>query len=603
MIATVKALERLQAATSRRELAQLLKIKISDLTYLLYVKKEAQKYKTFEIPKKNGGHRVINAPTQELKSLQRRLAQHLQQCLADIQQDTKDFNDACHGFSIGKSILTNASFHRNKRYVFNIDLKDFFPSINGARVRGLLIKDRNFKISPIVATTIAHIACREGVLPQGSPCSPVLSNLVAGILDIHLSRLAKQCGCRYTRYADDITFSTNKREFPQAIARQSANDANKWEVAPALFRLIEKSGFSINEAKTRMQYWSSRQEVTGLVVNKKINVPAEYRRMVRAYVFSLITHGKYEIRTSRKDKDGNMIEEAVEGTTAQLHGMLGFVHSVDNVLRADQRKHPYNYPGVPLETKKATGNLAIYRRFLLYTRFYANDQPLVICEGKTDNVYIGNAAHQLKQLFPELIKSDPKNGKDVLSFRFLKYARQHRKKHYVYLPNFSAVSILGGGSGGGANLAGLIRSYHNNIGKFKAPRGSHPVIFVVDNDSGGNAVFKTIKDVLKIDVDKENSFTRIFANVYIVPISLPGKKEATIEDLFDNADISQGLNGKPFDFSKDADFTTTFGKDAFAYQFVAKRASSLNWSGFHRLLRSICDAIADYKLVIIDDKI
>ena len=383
-------------AKTRAELADLLQIKHKVLTYLLYVKKDEEKYFSFNIPKKNGGVREIFAPITELKSLQRRLANDLQVCLQELEGVSRYHNNASHGFVRNKSILTNAKAHKNKRFVFNIDLRDFFPAISGQRIRGFLINDERFKFSEQVATTIAHIACREGVLPQGSPCSPVISNLIAGILDVHLARLAKKYGCRYTRYADDITFSTNKKEFPTAIAYKCSSDSHKWLIGVQLEKLISKSGFIINETKTRMQYKDSRQEVTGLVVNKRINVTAEYRHLVRAYVFSLINKGFYEIRSTAKDESGNMTDTVSHGSIAKLHGMLGYIHSVDNVLVADLKKNPNNYSNVLGSTSTGTDTkissmLAMYRRFLFFTRFYNNNHPMVVCEGKTDNVYISSA--------------------------------------------------------------------------------------------------------------------------------------------------------------------------------------------------------------------
>jgi len=589
-------LERFQAATSRAALAKLLDIEHKILTYLLYVKKDANKYSTFSIPKKSGGTREINAPIPQVKSLQRELATKLEQCLVDIQNATGRVNSASHGFRPGKSILTNASVHRNKRYVLNLDLKDFFPTITGERIRGFLIKDKNFHFDKDVATAIAHIACLDGKLPQGSPCSPVISNLIAGILDFHLSRLAKNYGCLYTRYADDITFSTNKKDFPSAIALRDDTDEHRWKLGRQLLGLIKKSGFSVNEEKTRMQYKTSRQQVTGLVVNKKINVASEYRHLVRAYVFSLVNHGKYTIEKAAKGEDGKIKVESQEGTEAQLHGMLGFIHAVDSVFRTHAKENPHNYPGLLLDDKKPTGNLTIYRRFLLYTRFYANSIPLIVCEGKTDGVYLSNAVHQSKTSFPSLIKKDAK-GKEVLSFQLLKYARKHKKKNRVYLPNFSTISILGGSSGGGANLGGLIRAYHTDLKRFKAPIGKSPVIFVVDNDSGGKTVFKAIKDLLKINILGNEPFVHLFANLYVVPMPLGGFAERSVEDLFSKIDIAKGLNGKPFDFSKDNDTSTSVGKAGFAYNFVAKKAHELDWTGFHPLLANICAALDDYHAV------
>lgn len=483
----LSTLTRLRVATSRAHIASILGIKLQDLTFLLYKKAEDKKYISFVISKKSGGKRKISAPINSLKSLQKKTAGILQECISEIEVDTKRINRASHGFRLDKSILTNASAHRNKRYVFNIDLEDFFSSITFPRIRGYLISDKNFGFNPLVATTIAQIACMDSKLPQGSPCSPIISNLIAGILDVHLARLASANGCIYTRYADDITFSTNKIDFPAAVARHSAEQSHDWTVGKQLAGLIKKSGFSINASKTRMQYRTSRQQVTGLVVNKKISAPQEYRHQVRAYVNSLIRRGFYLVENGKKKE---------EGSIQKLHGMLGFIHAVESVYRTDLERHAYNYPGVFIDERKPTGNLAIYRRFLLYTRFYANHQPLLICEGKTDNVYISNAIHQRKTDFPLLIRKS-EDGKDVISFQFFKYARKHRRKSDIYLPNYSTAMILGNGSGGGPNLAGLMSAYRSELKKFVSPGGEFPVIFIVDSDSGGKPVFKAIETITK----------------------------------------------------------------------------------------------------------
>jgi retron-type reverse transcriptase len=157
------------------------------------------KYKTFTVPKKSGGVRTISAPCPELKLLQRRLSDGLQSCWDEINTDKKMTKPISHGFRKGASIFTNASIHRGRRFVFNVDIKDFFDTINFGRVYGFFIKNKDFALTESVAKVLAAIACHDGKLPQGSPCSPVISNLIGQILDIRLAQLAHKYECSYCR--------------------------------------------------------------------------------------------------------------------------------------------------------------------------------------------------------------------------------------------------------------------------------------------------------------------------------------------------------------------------------------------------------------------
>ena len=230
----------LKSAAGLRDVAILLGFKPASLAYILYVKSDSTKYKKFDIPKRSGGVRQICAPIRDLKLLQRRLADLLQDCVEEINnannrgEDDDHPDRIAHGFKRGRSIITNACRHRNRKYVFNVDIQDFFGSINFGRVRGYFIADKNFQLQPKVATVLAQIACFENALRQGSPSSPVISNLIGHIIDIHLAKLAKNAGCTYTQYADDLTFSTNKPTFPHHIATRSAEDKHAWLIGREL---------------------------------------------------------------------------------------------------------------------------------------------------------------------------------------------------------------------------------------------------------------------------------------------------------------------------------------------------------------------------------
>jgi RNA-directed DNA polymerase len=351
----------LKAAASLSDVAKLLGFKPKAVSYILYKQTAATKYKTFQIPKRNGGQRTIKAPIDALKLLQRKLSDLLQDCVDEINAATQRKDRTAHGFRRKRSIITNARQHRHRRWVFNLDLEDFFPSINFGRVRGFLLKNRDFELHEEVATVIAQIACHENSLPQGSPCSPVISNLVAHLLDMRLVKLASEAGCTYSRYADDLTFSTNKREFPTNIAVAAGSEGSTshlWLPGEPLRNVIEHTGFHINAKKTHQMYRTSRQDVTGLVVNKKINVRWEYRHTVRAMVHTLVRTGVFQI-LGVTHRNGQAVLEKRPGSLDELHGMLGFIDSIEFY----NKKHTSDAP-----SKKRSSNENVYREFLMSTR-------------------------------------------------------------------------------------------------------------------------------------------------------------------------------------------------------------------------------------------
>jgi S1-C subfamily serine protease len=166
--------------------------------------------------------------------------------------------------------------------VLNIDLEDFFGSINFGRVRGMLMA-MPYSLNLGIATLIAQICCYQNKLPKGAPTSPVISNMICADLDSKMKSLAKSNGCYYTRYADDITFSTKTAKFPPELATWRISDGKRQAVVGEKLKdLIEAAGFRVNESKTRLLSKSDRQVVTGLVVNRYVNVPRVYIRNIRA---------------------------------------------------------------------------------------------------------------------------------------------------------------------------------------------------------------------------------------------------------------------------------------------------------------------------------
>ncbi|WP_165900272.1 reverse transcriptase domain-containing protein [Marinobacterium mangrovicola] len=232
-------------------------------------------YRTFTIKKKGGGERTISVPKKNLKKIQRMI----------VDKIMKYYNPklSCHGFTESRSIVTNAYRHVGKQFVFNVDLKDFFGTIHFGRVRNLFIS-KPFLYSHSAATVLAQICCKDGVLPQGAPTSPIISNLICWKLDAQLQTLAAKNNCHYTRYADDITFSfsCNKKYIPKSIL--DFDNDGVVVVGSSLERIIKENGFNINYEKVRLKGRSQRQEVTGITVNEFTNVERKFIRKTRSMI-------------------------------------------------------------------------------------------------------------------------------------------------------------------------------------------------------------------------------------------------------------------------------------------------------------------------------
>lgn len=559
-------LTNLKSAKSLHDVAFLLGYKPKSLSYVIY--KMPVKYKTFAVPKKSGGVRNISAPCPELKLLQRRLSDGLQSCWDEINNQKKTTKPISHGFRRDASIVTNASVHRGKRFVFNVDLKDFFDSINFGRVYGFFVKNKDFALTESAAKILAAIACHEGKLPQGSPCSPVLSNLIGQILDVRLAQLARRHGCSYSRYADDLTFSTNERIFPSAIALSNAD--HSWGAGTALSKIIEKSGFQLNPTKTRMQYRNSRQEVTGLVVNRRINTRPEYRRLTRAMTHQLVTNGKFHIAKMMTDALGGLIPTRIDGNINHLQGMFGFIDWIDLCHRKNNK--------ILNAEQSSIGK--VYKRFLMHRDFWANSQPIILCEGKTDSVYLRGAIRHLATAHPNLVSIDAA-GKAKYKVRFFNYS-------------YTSQRILDL-SGGAAVVKNFITDYIKSVKNTLVPINPNPLIVLLDNDSGGEIFGSLIKQYnkKKTPVTRMDDFYHLAANVYVVftPIDKPGDN-SSIEDFFEPSLLAMKIEGKAFNRDdKTLDRSKEYGKSEFAAKIVRPNIAKINFDKFNPILARIEMAI------------
>lgn len=251
-----------------------------------------RRYRQFKIKKKSGGYRQITAPRSQSFMM-------MLSAVNEILRSMYTPSEYAMGFTDGKSVVTNAIVHVGMNYVFNIDLKDFFPSIQQARVwKRLQLAPFNFPIT--IANYIAGLCSMKEtktnedrtltfkyVLPQGAPTSPVITNMICDNLDRRLAGLAKRFGLHYTRYADDITFSSMHNIY------QTNSQFRK-----ELERIIKDQRFTINEAKTRLQKRGARQEVTGLIVSDKLNVTRNYVQDVRNILYMWDRYG-YNVAYSK----------------------------------------------------------------------------------------------------------------------------------------------------------------------------------------------------------------------------------------------------------------------------------------------------------------
>ena len=575
-------LQSLKAAVSLHDVAALLKFQAKALAFILYKKPVQAKYHSFEILKRGGGSRKINAPSADLMLLQRRLSDLLQDCVEEINQAKKRKDQLAHGFKRGRSIITNATKHRKRKYVLNIDLQDFFGTINFGRVRGFFLKERSFTLHPAVATVLAQIACHQNSLPQGSPCSPVISNLIGHVLDIHLGKLAFDTGCTYSRYADDITFSTNKQIFPSSIAKLVPDEKHNWEVGPKLQEIVNRAGFTINPRKTRMQYRTSRQDVTGLVVNSKANIRSEYRRTVRAMAHRLFMTGHFDLIETIPvpDASGVLAPTKKEGTLAQLHGMFGHIDRVDR-HNANLRTPAHGRNEVV--GRRTTSQESLYRRFLMFKDFYAAPAPVIVCEGKTDNVYIRHAIRKLAVSFPTLATVVP-NKPTTLNVRVPRYPQTSTGR----------ILRLRGGTG---DFGNFIQDYVKEMNRFKAPGKQNPVILLVDNDDAGRKVYNVVQNICHRKPTGKEPFVLVAGNLYLVATPLKqGQTDSVIEDAFGQQINNLKVGGKTFlpENNKAFDSAIHCGKHIFS-QYVEQNANKIDFSGFAEILTRLAAVIAAHK--------
>lgn len=558
----------LRSCSDRKDLAVLLGVKPSELSYLLYIMPNATKYTPFCISKKNGGTRNILAPTPRLKFIQRQLLDLLYECEEDYTSAHSNPN-LSFGFRRNHSIYDNAYRHRCRSYVFNIDIEGFFDQFNLGRVRGFFIKDRRFALHPNVATTIAQIACFDDKLPQGSPCSPHIANLCSTFFDLRMVRFLRPLRCRYSRYADDITISTDLSYFPSLVAIANNNDAQGWCVSDELNDLFQRSGFTINTSKLRMGRYFSRQMVTGLVVNDRPNVSREYYTTTRAMCHRLFKGEPLEVGLFCDEFSNNCSPQSpveLPDPKRHLEGRLAFIDHVRE--RADLRS-------LREKQDNPTQFFTTLLKFNIFNYFFGNDKPTVLTEGPSDVSYLRASAKTTAQTIDQLYSGS------TFRVRFFRFKSR-------------AAQVLGI-TGGCGTLKRFLYLYKQYTQEFSPAGERHPVILLVDNDKAGRDVAHMINGMYKTSINMSDPklWSRIAKHLYLVKTPLAsGQTDSCIEDSLPPAVRNITLNGKTFSPLTDFDATKHFGKVALA-AYVHANKGTISLSGFDPLLAAIEEAIAD----------
>lgn len=265
-------------------------------------------YKTYQIAKKSGGYRIISQPSRELKAIQGWILRNI--------LDKLTVSPYSKGFEKKTSILDNAAPHIGANYILSLDVDNFFPSIHAGNVYSIY---RTIGYNKNISRILTNLSVYNGGLPQGAPTSPKLANLICSRLDARISGYAGPKGITYTRYADDITLST---QTSKKIIK--AHDFVKF--------IIQDEGLNVNDKKTSILGPRKRKRVTGLVVTEKsVGVGREQLRIIRSKIHYIFTEKSDDI--------------------SHVNGLVSYLYGVDK--KAHRKIHQYierlvvKYGGAP----------------------------------------------------------------------------------------------------------------------------------------------------------------------------------------------------------------------------------------------------------------
>lgn len=570
-------ISKLILAADKKDLANYLNYDYKDFCWILYSKPIHTRYNLIEIPKKNGKIRLIHSPDPHLKKLQKNLTTQLSKLFEQKNSDKPSFSFAYRKNKDDKKfgIYFNAKRHRNRKLVINIDLKDFFHTIEFKRIVGYFVRNKYFKFPIDVAIGIAQIACYtdpktgKSFLPQGSPASPIISNLIAEILDAKITKLAQKYKFYYSRYADDLTLSFDTNKLPPEIVKQ---DSNIFSLGDSIIKAIKSSGFNINDDKVSFRTNFDRQQVTGLVVNKKINIPRNYYNYSKSMAYSFCQTATFEKSSyhtfSKKNSDKGQ----------SIIGIMTYIYNIKNeYISRTTDTEPHIYTEFKCDKPKSTEQLFwsqnSFNRLFLQTYFQATfvyaKRIHLLCEGKTDPLHFKN--------YISTLGDDKKKCYEFTAF--------NEDKLTIFQKELNIRS-------GTPNLKRFVEIYSTLF--VTNLTFLNPTIIIVDNDKAGGEVFQCAvgryKKTSKYDKILINSFEVEYAyickNLFI--IKLPKiHRETTIEDLYDSTLTSTILNGKTFTKDNEYDQNKHYGKVDFLNNVVKKNKLTINYSNFEIVLEAI----------------
>lgn len=294
-------------------------------------------YSQFDIAKGAGKVRTITAPDRRLKFVQRKLVRLLVQLYR--------VRNPVHGFVPARSVKTNAEAHGRRRFVVNLDLRHFFPTITEKRVFGLL---RALGVDKRVSEIVARLTCHMGHLPQGAPTSPVLSNMICYRLDTEMLLAAKAARAIYTRYADDITFSGYQP--PTPLFEGGVPSVGRFSpelLAPGLLAVFTDNGFEVHPEKAHYADRNSRRIVTGVKINDGLNVDRRYVRRIRAMLHSIENVGLANADAKYTASGGK------GGLSAHLRGKIAYIAHLkgqsDPVVRSLAQRYNKSFTSKPIK--------------------------------------------------------------------------------------------------------------------------------------------------------------------------------------------------------------------------------------------------------------